>query len=107
MGEGFVVAQVTERQKASAEEFTKKKDELREQARRAKQIELEESFLKALRKQGTVENNPRPSRASPERVALSLFPKPWTLSFADPRASAKDRPRADYALPDSSPICSG
>jgi peptidyl-prolyl cis-trans isomerase D len=58
VGEGFVVAQVTDRQKASAEEFTKKKDELREQARRAKQIEVEESFLKALRKQGTVENKP-------------------------------------------------
>ena len=57
VGEGFVVAQVTERQKASDEEFTSKKDELREQARRAKQIEVEESFLKALRKKGTVVNN--------------------------------------------------
>ncbi len=56
-GEGFVVAQVTDRQKASDEEFTKKKDELREQARRAKQIEMEESFLKTLRKQATVVNN--------------------------------------------------
>lgn len=56
-GEGFVVAEVTDRQKASDEEFTKKKDELREQARRAKQIEMEESFLKALRKQATVVNN--------------------------------------------------
>jgi peptidyl-prolyl cis-trans isomerase D len=57
-GEGFVVAQVTERQKPSDEDFTKKKDELREQARRAKQIEVEDSFLKALRKQGTVVTNP-------------------------------------------------
>jgi peptidyl-prolyl cis-trans isomerase D len=57
VGEGFVVAQVTERQKASDEEFTKKKDDLREQAKRAKQIEIEESFLKALRKQGTVVTN--------------------------------------------------
>ncbi|WP_224245849.1 peptidylprolyl isomerase [Hyalangium gracile] len=57
VGEGFVVAQVTERQKPSDEEFTKKKDELREQARRAKQIELEDSFIKALRKQGTVVTN--------------------------------------------------
>ncbi|MBN1209605.1 MAG: SurA N-terminal domain-containing protein [Myxococcaceae bacterium] len=57
VGEGFVLAQVTERQKASDEEFNKKKDELRQQARRAKQIELEDSFLKALRKQGTVVTN--------------------------------------------------
>lgn len=57
VGEGFVVAQVTERQKATDEEFAKKKDELREQARRAKQIELEDSFLKSLRKQGTVTQN--------------------------------------------------
>ena len=57
VGEGFVVAEVTDRQKASDDEYTKKKDELREQARRAKQIEMEESFLKALRKQATVVNN--------------------------------------------------
>jgi peptidyl-prolyl cis-trans isomerase D len=56
-GEGFVVAQVTERKKASTDDFTAKQKELREQARRAKQIELEDSFLKALRKQGTVEQN--------------------------------------------------
>ncbi|MDY7225231.1 peptidylprolyl isomerase [Hyalangium rubrum] len=57
VGEGFVVAQVTERQKASDEDFTKKKDELREQARRAKQIELEQSFLKALKDTGKVSTN--------------------------------------------------
>jgi peptidyl-prolyl cis-trans isomerase D len=56
-GEGFVVAQVTERKKASTEDYTAKQTELREQARRAKQIELEDSFLKALRKQGTVVQN--------------------------------------------------
>jgi peptidyl-prolyl cis-trans isomerase D len=56
-GEGFVVAQVTERKKASTDDFTAKQKELREQARRAKQIEMEDSFLKALRKQGTVEQN--------------------------------------------------
>ena len=57
VGEGFVVAQVTERQKASDEDFTKKKDELREQARRAKQIELEQSFIKALKETGKVVTN--------------------------------------------------
>jgi len=58
LNEGFVVAQVTERVKPTAETFTQKKDELREQTRRAKQIEMTESFLKALRETGTVvENN--------------------------------------------------
>ncbi len=57
VGEGFVVAQVTERQKPSPEDFTKKKDELREQARRAKQIELEQSYLKALKETGKVLTN--------------------------------------------------
>jgi peptidyl-prolyl cis-trans isomerase D len=57
IGEGFVVAQVVERKKASDEEFTAKRDELRDQARRAKQIELEQSFLKALREKGTIVTN--------------------------------------------------
>jgi peptidyl-prolyl cis-trans isomerase D len=56
-GEGFVIAQVTERKKANDQDFTGKKEELREQARRAKQIEVEDSFIKALRKQGTVVTN--------------------------------------------------
>jgi peptidyl-prolyl cis-trans isomerase D len=57
VGEGFLVAQVTERQKASNEDFDKKKEELREQALRAKQIELEQSYLKALREAGKVVTN--------------------------------------------------
>ncbi|WP_174259258.1 peptidylprolyl isomerase [Myxococcus xanthus] len=57
MGEGFVVAQVVERQKPDAEGFEKRKEELRTQARQAKQIELTESFLKALREQGSVVTN--------------------------------------------------
>jgi len=56
-GEGFAVAQVTERKKASDQDFQAKKEELRDQARRAKQIEVEDSFIKALRKQGTVVTN--------------------------------------------------
>ncbi|HEX8698057.1 MAG TPA: peptidylprolyl isomerase, partial [Myxococcaceae bacterium] len=56
-GEGFVIAQVTERKKATPEDFTKQKDELREQARRAKQIELEQSYLKTLRETGKVVTN--------------------------------------------------
>jgi peptidyl-prolyl cis-trans isomerase D len=56
-GEGFVIAQVTERKKPSPEDFTKQKDELREQARQAKQIELEQSYLKTLREAGKVTTN--------------------------------------------------
>jgi peptidyl-prolyl cis-trans isomerase D len=56
-GEGFVVAQVTERKKASPEDFTQQKEELYEQARRAKQIELEQSYLKTLRETGKVVTN--------------------------------------------------
>ncbi|MFP2907272.1 SurA N-terminal domain-containing protein [Pyxidicoccus sp. 3LFB2] len=57
VGEGFVVAQVVERQKPDAAGFDKRKEELRAQARQAKQIELTESFLKALKKNGTVVTN--------------------------------------------------
>jgi peptidyl-prolyl cis-trans isomerase D len=56
-GEGFVIAQVTERKKANDQDFQAKKNEMRDQARRAKQIEVEDSFIKALRKQGTVVTN--------------------------------------------------
>jgi peptidyl-prolyl cis-trans isomerase D len=57
LSEGFVVAQVTERVKPTEETFTQKKDELREQTRRAKQIEMTESFIKSLRETGTVVEN--------------------------------------------------
>ncbi len=55
--DGFVVAQVVERKKPNDAEFDKQKDELRAQARQAKQIELQESFVKALRKSGQVTPN--------------------------------------------------
>lgn len=57
VGEGFVVAQVVERQKPDTAGFDKRKDALRTQAQQAKQIELTESFLKALKKQATVVTN--------------------------------------------------
>jgi peptidyl-prolyl cis-trans isomerase D len=57
-GEGFVVAQVTERQLPDDAKFTEKKSELRQQAQQAKQYEVADSFLKALRKSGKVETNP-------------------------------------------------
>lgn len=58
VGEGFVVAQVTERKKPDDAEFAKQKDELRAQARKAKEIELQEAFVRALRKSGDVKTNP-------------------------------------------------
>jgi peptidyl-prolyl cis-trans isomerase D len=57
-GEGFVVAQVTERQLPDDAKFAEKKEELRKQARQAKQYEVADSFVKQLRKSGKVETNP-------------------------------------------------
>jgi peptidyl-prolyl cis-trans isomerase D len=54
VGEGFVVANVTARQQPSDAEYEQKKEELRAEARRAKQFELRDQFLKSLRKSGTV-----------------------------------------------------
>ncbi|HEX8825523.1 MAG TPA: peptidylprolyl isomerase, partial [Archangium sp.] len=58
VGEGFVVAQVTERQLPDDAKFAEKRDELRRQAQQAKEYEVADSFLKALRKSGKVETNP-------------------------------------------------
>lgn len=57
VGEGFVIAQVVDRKKPNDADFNAKKDELRAQARQAKQIELQESYVKALRKSGEVKKN--------------------------------------------------
>ncbi|MBF5041448.1 peptidylprolyl isomerase [Aggregicoccus sp. 17bor-14] len=58
LGEGYVVAQVTERKKPSDESFAQAKAELQQQARQAKQIELRSAFLEALKKEGKVQTNP-------------------------------------------------
>ncbi|HYO59691.1 peptidylprolyl isomerase [Archangium sp.] len=58
LGEGFIVAQVTERQLPDDANFAKKKDELHKQAQKAKQYEVADSFVKSLRKSGKVETNP-------------------------------------------------
>ncbi|MBM7114969.1 peptidylprolyl isomerase [Archangium primigenium] len=58
VGEGFVIAQVTERQLPDDTKFAEKKTELRQQAEQAKQYEVADSFLKALRQSGKVETNP-------------------------------------------------
>lgn len=56
-GEGFVIAQVTERKTASEQDFTAQKDKLRADAQAAKSVELYEAYLKALKKAGKVETN--------------------------------------------------
>lgn len=58
VGDGYVVAQVTERKKPSDAAFAEQKDALTTQARQAKQIELRDAFLRSLKKSGKVETNP-------------------------------------------------
>jgi peptidyl-prolyl cis-trans isomerase D len=57
VGEGFIIAQVTERQLADDTHFAQKKEELRKQAVQAKQYEVADSFVKSLRKSGEVKTN--------------------------------------------------
>ncbi len=54
IGDAFVVANVTARTLPSDTEFAEKKEQLRAEARTAKQFELRDQFLKSLRKSGTV-----------------------------------------------------
>ncbi|MGQ0503764.1 MAG: peptidylprolyl isomerase [Myxococcaceae bacterium] len=56
-GEGYAVVDVTQRSKPTDTLFTSQKDTLHEEAMKAKRIELRESFLKALKKQGNVVMN--------------------------------------------------
>ena len=57
VGEALVVAQATVRTVPSDAELTTQKDALRNEAIRAKRIELRESFLRGLRKSGTIVTN--------------------------------------------------
>jgi peptidyl-prolyl cis-trans isomerase D len=54
VGEGFVVASVTERSKPSESDFQTRREALQTDARRAKQYELRDTFVKELKKQGSV-----------------------------------------------------
>jgi peptidyl-prolyl cis-trans isomerase D len=56
-GDAFVVAEVTARQKADDATFLAKKPELREEAIRQRQAELQESYLGALKKSATIVKN--------------------------------------------------
>ncbi len=56
-GEGFVVAQVTARERATPSAFAAKKETVRADALRAKQNELRTSYLDALKKTAKIINN--------------------------------------------------
>ena len=56
-GDAFVVAEVTARQKADDATFLAKKPELREEAIRQRQAEIQESYLGALKKSATIVKN--------------------------------------------------
>jgi len=53
-GEAWVVVSVTDRKHPSESEFATEKDALQAEAARAKQTELRESFIKALKKNATI-----------------------------------------------------
>jgi len=53
-GEAWLVVSVIERKQPSESEFTTEKDALQTEAARAKQTELRESFVKALKKNATI-----------------------------------------------------
>lgn len=57
IGEGFAVVEVTLRTLPSDEGFAAQKDSLRNEATRAKAMELQDSYVKALRKVGVVTTN--------------------------------------------------
>ncbi len=56
-GEGFAIAEVTSRTLPSDAEFAKQKETLLSEARRAKGIELQNGFMKALRKDAQIVTN--------------------------------------------------
>jgi peptidyl-prolyl cis-trans isomerase D len=56
-GDALVLVQVTERLKPSDDQFTQQKTTLRSQAIQAKQLELRDSYLKALRKGADIQIN--------------------------------------------------
>lgn len=56
-GDAYVVAQVTERQRADEATFQAKKTELREEALRQRQAELQESYVASLKKSAAIVKN--------------------------------------------------
>ena len=56
-GDAWVVAEVTARQKADDANFQAKKGELREEAMRQRQVEIQESYLESLKKSAKIVKN--------------------------------------------------
>src|SRR5262249_23878029 len=56
-GDACVAAEVTARQKADDATFLAKKGELRDEAIRQRQVEIQETYLESLRKKATIVNN--------------------------------------------------
>jgi peptidyl-prolyl cis-trans isomerase D len=57
VGEGFAVVQVTERKRPDDAEFAAQKEKLTADALQSKQMELRESYLKALKKGANIYQN--------------------------------------------------
>lgn len=57
VGEGFVVAQVTERKLADEAAWESKKEEVRKQVQQSREYEVSQSYLEALRKGGQVDKS--------------------------------------------------
>lgn len=57
VGDGFVVAVITQREKATEDQFASKRDELKSTALRAKQNQLREEYPKSLEKGASVSRN--------------------------------------------------
>ena len=66
VGEGYVVGQVTERKRPTDDAFAKEKTALKDQTLKARQDELRESYVKALRKSATITLNPDLTKGTQE-----------------------------------------
>jgi len=57
VGDGFALVQLTERKRPSEEDFAAAKEKVRQEALEAKQMELRESYIQALKKSATIRQN--------------------------------------------------
>jgi len=57
VGDGFALVQLTERTRPTEADFTAAKEKVRQEALQAKQMELRESYIQALKKGATIQQN--------------------------------------------------
>jgi hypothetical protein len=57
VGDGFALVQLTERKRPSEEDFAATKEKMRQEGLEAKQMELRESYIQALKKSATIRQN--------------------------------------------------